>query len=111
MPAIGMRRRTMRHPHLRLIAALVLTVGLATATFAAAPVTVTVAVTGDPLPGATVTAKATVAITDGSALQSVTWKQTGGLPAVLANTATDTVTLTLPDRKTFKEELFTVLEE
>lgn len=101
----------MRHPYLRLIAALVLTAGLATAAFAAAPVTVTVAVTGDPVPGATVTAKATVAITDGSALQSVTWKQTGGLPAVLANTATDTVTLTLPDRKAFKDDLFTVLEE
>jgi len=101
----------MRHPHLRLIAALVLGAGIATAAFAAAPVTVTVAVTGDPVPGATVTAKASVAITDGSALHSVTWKQTGGLPAVLANATTDTVTLTLPDRKTFKDELFTVLEE
>jgi hypothetical protein len=97
--------------HLLLIATLILAAGIATTALAATPVTVTVAVTGDPAPGATVTAKANVTINDGSVLQSVTWKQTGGLPAVLANTATDTVTLTLPDRKTFKDELFTVLEE
>ncbi|HEV2721681.1 MAG TPA: hypothetical protein VG323_16805, partial [Thermoanaerobaculia bacterium] len=78
---------------------------------AATPVTVTVAVNGTPSPGATVTAKATVTINDGSALQSVGWKQTGGLAATLANTQTDNVTITLPDRKTFKDELFTVLEE
>jgi len=83
----------------------------ATTAFAAAPVTVAVAVNGTPSPGATFTAKATVTINDGSALQSVSWKQTGGLTATLANTATDNVTITLPDRKTFKDELFTVLEE
>src|SRR5438067_4952056 len=97
--------------HLLLIATLILAAGIATTALAATPVTVTVAVTGDPAPGATVTAKANVTINDGSVLQSVTWKQNGGLPAVLANTTTDTVTLTLPDRKTFKDELFTVLEE
>ena len=80
------------------------------AAFAAAP-TVTVAVNGDPIPGATVTAKATVNITDGSSLQSITWKQTAGLPVVLSNANSDTVTLTLPDRNAFKADLLEVLDE
>ena len=96
--------------HLLLIAVVVLAAGLATSALAA-PVSVTVAVNGNPVPGATVTAKAAVAITDGSVLQSIAWKQTGGVAAALANTASDTVSLTLPDRKVFKDQVLEVLEE
>src|SRR6266498_1414532 len=97
-----------------LIAALaaVVAIGLASAALAAdPPVKVTIAVTGDPVPGATVTAKATVTIGDGASLQSIKWTQVGGVAATLANTSTDNVTITLPDRKAFKEELATILEE
>ncbi|MFZ2492977.1 MAG: hypothetical protein WA208_15955 [Thermoanaerobaculia bacterium] len=73
--------------------------------------TVAISVTGTPVPGATVTAKATVTIKDGSTLQGVSWKQVGGPTAVLANTNTDTITVTLPDRKTFKHHLIEVLGE
>lgn len=79
--------------------------------FAAGPPTVSVAVTGSPVPDATVTAKATITINDGSALQSVKWVQTGGVHVVLANATTDTVTITLPPRQEFKEHLVEILEE
>ena len=49
------------------------------------PVTVTMAVTGDPAPGATVTAKANIVINDGSTLVAVKWTQTGGIHATLTN--------------------------
>ena len=103
------------HPHrpfiVTLAAALVI-LGLAGGAFAAdPPVKITIAVTGDPAPGATVTARATVTINDGSTLQGIQWIQVGGVHATLANTATDTVTITLPDRKTFREDLIEVLEE
>src|SRR2546423_8490540 len=96
--------------HLLLIATLILAAGIATTALAAVPVTVTVSVTGDPAPGATVTAKANVTINDGSVLQSVTWKQTGGLPAVRAHPTARTVTPHPPDRQTFQDELPTILE-
>lgn len=75
------------------------------------PVSVTFAVNGDPTPGATVTAKATITINDGSTLQALKWSQLGGVPVTLANTTIDTVTITLPSRKVFREGLMTVLEE
>jgi hypothetical protein len=84
---------------------------LAMSAFAAAPVAVSIAVTGDPVPGATVTAKATVTINDGSALQSISWKQSGGVPVTFSGNSTDTITLTLPDRAKFREHLIEILEE
>ena len=99
----------MKHNRVLLLAVVIL-IGVTAAAFAAAP-TVTVKVTGDPIPGATVTAQATVKITDGSTLQSLKWTQTGGVPITLAGATTDTVTITLPDRKTFRQELVKVLEE
>lgn len=75
------------------------------------PVTVTMAVTGNPAPGATVTAKANVVINNGSTLVGVKWTQTGGIHATLTNTNSDTVTIALPNRRTFREELMEVLEE
>jgi hypothetical protein len=104
-----------KHLHQQLMLALVsaiLIAGVAGFAFAAGPpVTVTMAVTGDPAPGATVTAKATVTINDGSTLQSIKWSQAGGVAATLTNTSVDTVTIALPGRKAFREELMTVLEE
>jgi hypothetical protein len=94
-----------------LIAAIVIA-GVAGGAFGAdPPVQVTMAVTGDPAPGATVTAKATIKINDGSTLQGVKWSQTAGVPVTLANGATDTVSLTLPSRRVFREHLIEVLEE
>src|SRR6185295_20340130 len=104
------KRRHHHHPTLVLIAAILLA-GVAGLTFAATPVTVTMTVTGDPVPGATVTAKAKVVITDGSALQSIKWTQTGGVKATLAGDTSDTIVVGLPSRKLFREELMTVLEE
>jgi hypothetical protein len=75
------------------------------------PVDVAVTVSGTPAFGATVTAKATVTINDGSALQSLQWAQTGGATAVLSGTTTDTVTAVLPNRGAFRAALITALEE
>jgi hypothetical protein len=73
------------------------------------PVDVAVAVTGTPAPGATVTATATITVNDGSTVQSILWSQTGGAPATLTNAATDTVTIALPARSVFREQLISVL--
>ncbi len=87
-------------------------IGLASAvTAATAPVTVAVAVTGTPAFGATVTAKATVTINDGSTLQSIAWSQAAGAPAVLANAETDTVSVTLAGRTAYRTHLIEVLGE
>jgi hypothetical protein len=104
-----------KHLHQQLMPALraaILIAGVAGGAFAAnPPVTITMAVTGDPAPGATIAAKATITVSDGSALQSIKWSQVGGVAATLTNTTTDTVTIALPGRKTFRDELMTVLEE
>jgi len=94
-----------------LLVAAILAVIAATALAADPPVRVTVAVTGNPQPGSMITAQAFITINDGSTLQSVKWTQTGGVPAVLANAATDTVNVTLPDRNSFKQDLLDILEE
>ena len=101
------------HRHLGyVLLAAILVVGLAGSTFAAGPpVTVTTTVTGDPTPGATVSVKAAVTISDGSTLKGIKWSQTGGIHATLSNVTTDTVTITLPSRKVFRDELMLVLEE
>ncbi|HET8799082.1 MAG TPA: hypothetical protein VFO89_15420, partial [Thermoanaerobaculia bacterium] len=79
--------------------------------WAADPATVAVSVTGDPVPGATITAKATITINDGSALQSIKWTQTGGAHVTLSNATTETVTIVLPAKESFKEHLIEILEE
>ena len=83
----------------------------ATAAVAANPVDVTVAVTGTPAFGATVTAKATITINNGSTLQSILWTQTGGATAALSGTSTDTVTAVLAGRKAYREALIHALAE
>jgi len=75
------------------------------------PVTVAVEVSGTPAPGAAVTAKATVTINDGSALQGIAWSQAKGAAATLAGAATDTVTVTLGNRAAFRAYLMHVLRE
>jgi hypothetical protein len=85
---------------------------LAPVTLAAtAPVTVSVAVTGTPGFGATVTAKATVTINDGSTFQSIAWSQVKGASATLANADTDTVSVTLNNRAAYRDFLIDVLGE
>ncbi|MGE5235752.1 MAG: hypothetical protein ACM3O7_05355 [Acidobacteriota bacterium] len=86
--------------------------GLApTTVMASNPVDVQVTVSGTPAFGATVTAKATITINDGSALQSILWQQTGGATAALSGTTTDTVTVVLPGRGAFRAALIHVLSE
>lgn len=99
----------MKHTRVLLLAVVIL-IGVTAAAFASAP-TVKVDVTGTPAFGATITAKATVTITDGSTLQGLKWTQLSGAPVTLANAITDTVTISLPDRKTYRNELAKVLEE
>ncbi len=101
-----------KHSKVALWCAMLITAAVAVSgVYAAGPVSVAVAVTGDPVPGATVTAKATVTITDGSTLQSITWSQVSGPEAVLSNTNTDTITAVLPSRQVYKEELINILKE
>lgn len=75
------------------------------------PVVVSVTVEGDPVPGATVKAKATVTINDGSTLQSIRWTQAGGVPVTMTGASTHTVTLVLPGRAAYRDHLAEVLEE
>jgi len=106
------KRKHFHRPVMRMLFAAILIAGLAGSAFAAdPPVTVTMAVAGDPVPGATVTAKATVKINDGSSLSAIRWSQAGGVAVVLGNAATDTATVTLPNRRVFREHLIEVLEE
>jgi hypothetical protein len=83
----------------------------ATVVMAANPVDVVVAVSGTPAFGATVTAKATITINDGSALQSILWTQTGGAAAVLSGATTDTVTAVLGGRGAYRAALIHALSE
>jgi hypothetical protein len=78
---------------------------------AEAQVTVTVDVTGDAAPGATVTATATIDLADGSELQSIMWTQISGADAMLSGIATDTVTVTLGPESSYRDELIHVLSE
>ena len=61
-------------------------------------------------PGARVTLKATATPFDGSAVTGFTWTQTAGVPAVIENTDSDTITVTLAEAKEYKDELLTLLK-
>lgn len=107
-------RKTVHHLNRDLAIAVVVCglLGLgATAAVASNPVDVTVAVSGTPAFGATVTAKATVTINDGSALHSILWTQTGGAAATLSGITTDTVTAVLPARSAYRAALIHALSE
>jgi hypothetical protein len=75
------------------------------------PVMVSIDVSGNAVPGGTVTATATVEITDGSTVQSFAWMQTGGAAATLSGAGTATVTATLGNRNAYKGHLFELLDE
>ena len=98
-------------PHRRTfaIALCAVLIGIAPIAFGAA-VNATVAVTGTPVPGATVNAKATITITDGSTLQSIKWTQVGGVPVTLANDTTDTASITFPALDVYRAKLIDVME-
>jgi hypothetical protein len=107
-------RKIMKGPHPRrvLVFAAMLAIVVAGSAFAAdPPVKATVTVVGDAVPGAAISAKAAIAISDGSTFQSITWKQIGGVPVTLTGSSTDTVSFTLPSRNAFKIQLVEVLEE
>ena len=78
---------------------------------AQAQVSVAVDVAGEPVPGGTVTATATVEITDGSTLQSIAWSQHEGAAATIAGADAATATVTLADLGAYKEHLFHLLAE
>lgn len=107
----------MRGPHhprraviLAAIGAVILT-AFGSAAFAAdPPVKATITVSGNAVPGAAITATAAVTTTDGSTVQSLTWKQKGGVPVTFTS-AGNAISLTLPDRAAFRTHLVEVLEE
>ena len=76
-----------------------------------ADVEVTASVTGEAVPGGTVTATAAVDIRDGSSIQTYSWSQSNSVAVTLSGTDTETVSVTLPDLDTYKAELLTVLRE
>jgi len=86
-------------------------VAFLTTAVAEGQVTVTVDVSGDAVPGATVTATATIEVSDGSEVQSIMWTQTGGADAMLSGIATDTVTVTLGSEMSYRDQLIHVLSE
>lgn len=75
------------------------------------PVTVSVDVSGNEVPGGTVTATATVEINDGSTLQSIAWTQIEGVDAALSGANTATVTVKLGNRGAYKAHLLELLVE
>src|SRR5512141_1718601 len=94
------------------LSAVILSLAVAASAFGAdPPVKVTVTLNGDATPGATITAKANVTINDGTTVQSYKWTRTGGIEATLTGTSSDTVTIALPSRKAYRENLIKILEE
>ena len=75
------------------------------------PIDVTTMTVGDAIPGGTVTITATIAINDGSTLQSVAWSQVGGAPAVLSGIDTVAVTAVLASTADYRDHLIMVLSE
>lgn len=77
-----------------------------------APVLVSAALTGDPLPGAVVQAIGTIEILDGSSLTSVAWTQKpGGVAVQIASPNQQTTDVTLPGSTIYKDELIKILAE
>ncbi len=63
-------------------------------------------------PGGTVTAKVTVTVLDGETqVQGISWTQSNSVEVILSGANTNTVTVTLPDRATYRAELITDLME
>jgi hypothetical protein len=77
----------------------------------AAPVIVTIEVTGDPEPGAALTATAIVEIFDGSTITGFEWMQTAGTEVEILDANTDTATVNLGQMGDYKATLFEILAE
>jgi hypothetical protein len=71
--------------------------------------TVNVTIDGVAVPGASLTA--TASLDDGSTIQSVSWMQTGGAAASISPADANPTTVTLGAESVFKDELFHVLAE
>ena len=72
--------------------------------------TVTASLTGTADFGATLTAKGTFAINDGSTLKSIQWTQTEGVPATIASPNAATTTVVLSSLSDYKNHLLQVLK-
>jgi hypothetical protein len=75
------------------------------------PVRVTAIVAGDAVPGASLTATANVEIFDGSTLESYAWAQANNVAVGIDPPDAASTTVTLPERMTFKEQVFLHLAE
>ena len=76
-----------------------------------APVIVSINITGDAVPGATLNATATTTIMDGSTLASTTWSQSNSVPVDFGTPDAATTTFGLPDTAAYKEELLKVIAD
>ncbi len=74
-----------------------------------APVVITTKVDGSPIPGNKLTASATVAVMDGSQLNSVTWSQKSGAAADLTPAGNNAVDVVLPEVTAFKDHFFDIV--
>ena len=74
-------------------------------------VNVDASVTGDAVPLGQLVATALIQITDGSTLQSVTWSQPEGVPAVIQDPLMETTPVTLGAATSYKNELLMGLED
>lgn len=107
-----MRESTNRPARWLVVVFLVLALGSTASVLQAQdPVTVSVDISGNAVPGGTVTATANVEITDGSNVQSFSWMQLGGVDAALSGANTATVSVKLGNRGAYKGHLFELLAE
>jgi hypothetical protein len=75
------------------------------------PVRVTASIAGDPVPGADLTATASVEIFDGSTLESYAWTQSNSVAVGIDPPDAASTTVTLAEREAYKEELILHLSE
>ena len=68
-------------------------------------------VEGSASPGGVVTGKATVEVLDGSELEGIAWRQTGGVEVELTPGEGGTAELTLPEEWEYRGELIRILKE
>jgi hypothetical protein len=109
LPASRSKKMKRRSPGMRLGIVIILTAALAWFAPASQAQTVTVTIDGNAVPGADLTA--TASIDDGSTIQSVSWMQTGGAEALISPADANPTTVKLGDESVFKDELIHVVSE
>ena len=107
LPASRSKKMKRRSPCLRLGLVILLTAALAWFAPAGQAQTVIVTIDGVAVPGADLTA--TASMDDGTPIQSVTWQQTGGAKASISLADANPTTVTLGAESVFKDELIAVL--